>query len=134
MHRNKIHIYYYYYTCFTQFKANRQFPSSPQFLFQSDSNCKTFFIVIIIYSTFTRSDVILYSDTLWNLSWSEFENHAYWICILFSTLIIYMEKFLHFWLSKSSAIFFKTVQKRVNSVQKEVTNQAFWLVNDQRNS
>ena len=38
------------------------------------------------------------------------------------------------WLVKSSAVFFKTVLKRVNSVQKEETNQAFWLVNDQRNS
>ena len=43
------------------------------------------------------------------------------------------EKIYPFWLVKSSA-FFKTVQKRVNSVQKEVTNQAVWLVNDQRNS
>ena len=30
--------------------------------------------------------------------------------------------------------FFLTVQKRVNSEQKGVTNQAFWLFNDQRNS
>ena len=30
--------------------------------------------------------------------------------------------------------FFLNIKKRVNSVQKEVTNQAFWLVNDQRNS
>ena len=30
--------------------------------------------------------------------------------------------------------FSKTVDKRVNSVQKEVKNQAFWLVNDQINS
>ena len=45
------------------------------------------------------------------------------------------EKISPFWLIKSSAVFFfKTVQKRVNSVQKEETNQAFWLVNDQRNS
>ena len=44
------------------------------------------------------------------------------------------EKIYPFWLVKNSAVFFKTVQKRVNSVQKEETNQAFWLVNDQSNS
>ena len=44
------------------------------------------------------------------------------------------EKISPFWLVKSSAVFFKTVQKSVNSVQKEETNQVFWLVNDQRNS
>ena len=44
-----------------------------------------------------------------------------------------MKKFLHFdWLR--AVQFFKTVQKRVNLVQKEETNQAFSLVNDQRNS
>ena len=48
------------------------------------------------------------------------------------SLIIYMKKFLHFdWLS-AVQFFSKTVQKRGNSVQKEETNQAFWLVNDQR--
>ena len=44
------------------------------------------------------------------------------------------EQISPFWLVKSSAVFLKTVQKRVNLVQKEETNQAFWLVNDQRNS
>ena len=44
------------------------------------------------------------------------------------------EKVSSFWLVKSSAVVFKTVQKRVNSRQKEETNQAFLLVNDQRNS
>ena len=44
------------------------------------------------------------------------------------------QKISPFWLVKSSAVFFRTVQKRVNSVQKQVTNQAFWLVKDQRNS
>ena len=43
------------------------------------------------------------------------------------------EKISPFWLVKSSGVFFsKTVQNWVNSVQKEETNQAFWLVNDQR--
>ena len=40
------------------------------------------------------------------------------------------EKISPFRLVKSSAVFFKTVQKRVNSVQKEETSQAFWLAND----
>jgi len=44
------------------------------------------------------------------------------------------EKISPFWLVKSSAVFLETVQKRVNSGQNEVTNQAFWLVNDHRNS
>ena len=44
-----------------------------------------------------------------------------------------MKKFLHFdWLI-AVQFFSKPVQKRVNSAQKEETNQAFWLVNDQRN-
>ena len=46
---------------------------------------------------------------------------------LYSTSNSIHEKISPFWLVKSSAVFFKTVQKRVNSVQKEVTNQAFWL-------
>jgi len=50
------------------------------------------------------------------------------------SLIIYMKKFLHSDWLRAVQFFFKTVQKRVNSVQKEETNQAFWLVNDQRNS
>ena len=46
-----------------------------------------------------------------------------------------MKKFLHSdWLRAVQFFFFKTVQKRVNSMQKEETNQAFWLVNDKRNS
>ena len=49
-------------------------------------------------------------------------------------LIIYMKKFLHSDWLRAVHFFFKTVQKRVNSVQKEETNQAFSLVNDQRNS
>ena len=48
-------------------------------------------------------------------------------------LIIYRKKFLHFDWLRAVQFFSKTVQKRVNSVQKEETNQAFWLVNDQRN-
>ena len=44
-----------------------------------------------------------------------------------------MKKFLHFDWLRAVQFFSKTVQKRVNSVQKEETNQAFWLVNDQRN-
>ena len=45
------------------------------------------------------------------------------------------EKMSPFWLVKSRTVFFlKTAQKRVNSVQKGETNQAFWLVNDQRNT
>ena len=39
------------------------------------------------------------------------------------------EKISPFWLVKSSAVFSKKVQKRVNSVQKEETNEAFWLIN-----
>ena len=49
-------------------------------------------------------------------------------------LIIYMKKFLHSDWLRAVQFFLETVQKRVNSVQKEETNQAFWLVNDQRNS
>jgi len=45
-----------------------------------------------------------------------------------------MKKFLHSDWLRVVQFFFKTVQKRANSVQKEETNQAFWLVNDQRNS
>ena len=46
-----------------------------------------------------------------------------------------MKKFLHSdWLRAVQLFFFKTEQKSANSVQKEVTNQAFWLVNDKRNS
>ena len=44
-----------------------------------------------------------------------------------------MKKFLHFDWLKAVQFFSKTVQKRVNSVQKEETNQAFWLVKYQRN-
>ena len=57
---------------------------------------------------------------------------------LVTVLIIYMKKFLHpDWLREVQFLFLiKTKQKQVtyNSVQKEVTNQVFWLVNDQRNS
>ena len=48
-------------------------------------------------------------------------------------LIIYMKNFLHSDWLRAVQFFSKTVQKRVNSVHKEETNQAFWLVNDQRN-
>ena len=41
------------------------------------------------------------------------------------SLIIYMKKFLHSDWLRAVQFFFKTVQKRVNSVQKEETNQAF---------
>ena len=45
---------------------------------------------------------------------------------MISDLIIYMKKFPHSdWLRAVHAVFFKTVQKIVNSVQKEETNQAF---------
>ena len=44
-----------------------------------------------------------------------------------------MKKFLHFDWLRAVQFFSKTVQKRVNSVQKEETNEALWLVNDQRN-
>ena len=44
-----------------------------------------------------------------------------------------MKKFLHFDWLRAVQFFSKTVQKRVNSVQKEETNQAFLLVNYQRN-
>ena len=40
-------------------------------------------------------------------------------------LIIYMKKFLHFDWLRAVQFFSKTVQKRVYSVQKEETNQAF---------
>ena len=50
------------------------------------------------------------------------------------TLIIYMKKFLHSDWLRAVKFFLKTLQKRVNSMQKEVTNQAFWLVNDERNT
>ena len=43
------------------------------------------------------------------------------------------EKISAFWLRACSAVFLNSAG-RVNSVQKEITNQAFWLVNDQRNS
>ena len=43
-----------------------------------------------------------------------------------------MKKFLHFDWLRAVQFFSATVQKRVNSVQKEETNQAFWLVNDQK--
>ena len=36
-----------------------------------------------------------------------------------------MKKFLHLDWSRGVQFFFKAVQKRVNSVQREVTNQAF---------
>ena len=46
-----------------------------------------------------------------------------------------MKKSLHSdWLRGVQFFFLKTVQKRVNSVQKEEINQALGLVNDQRNS
>ena len=48
----------------------------------------------------------------------------------FSLIIIYMKN--SDWLRAVHCFF--TVQKRVNSVQKQITNQAFWLVSDQRNS
>ena len=55
------------------------------------------------------------------------------IYAIFPPIIIYMKKFLHFDSLRAVQFFSKTVQKRVNSVQKEETNLAFWLVNDQRN-
>ena len=48
-------------------------------------------------------------------------------------LIIYMKKFLHFDWLRAVQFFSKTVQKRVNSVQKEETTQAFQLVNYNNN-
>ena len=42
-----------------------------------------------------------------------------------SFLIIHMKKFLHFDWLRAVQFFSKTVKKRVNSVQKEETNQAF---------
>ena len=46
-----------------------------------------------------------------------------------------MKKFLHSdWLRAVQFLFLKTVQKRVNSVQKGEANQAFGCVNVQRNS
>ena len=59
--------------------------------------------------------------------WKFYSFHFAWY------LIIYMKKFLHSDWLRAVQFFFK-VQKRVNSVQKEETNQAFWLVNNQRNS
>ena len=44
---------------------------------------------------------------------------------MISGLIIYMKKFLHFDWLRAVQFFSKTVQKRVNSVQKKETNQAF---------
>ena len=52
--------------------------------------------------------------------------------LLIFHLIIYMKKFLYFDWLRAVQFFSKTVQKRVNSVEKEETNQAFWLVNDHR--
>ena len=52
---------------------------------------------------------------------------------VFHCLIIYMKKILHSDWLRAVQFFSKTVQKRGNLVQKEETNQAFWLVNDQRN-
>ena len=43
----------------------------------------------------------------------------------FYYLIIYMKKFLNFVWLRAVQFFSKTVQKRVNSVQKEETNQVF---------
>ena len=55
--------------------------------------------------------------------------------LTFQALIInYTWKNVSTLIGQEQCIFFLTVQKRVNSVQKEETNQAFWLVNDQRNS
>ena len=45
-----------------------------------------------------------------------------------------MKKFLHSDWLRAVQFFFLTVQKRVNSVQKEEMDQALWLTNDQRNS
>ena len=42
-----------------------------------------------------------------------------------SLVIIYMKKFLHFDWLRAVQFFSKTVQKRVNSVQKKEKNQAF---------
>ena len=48
-------------------------------------------------------------------------------------VIIYMKNFLHSdWLR--AVQFFLNSAEKSYSVQKEVTNQEFWLVNDQRNS
>ena len=58
----------------------------------------------------------------------DFYYHCFWINNI-------DEKISSFWLVKSSAVFFlKPVEKKVNSVQKGVTNKAFWMVNNQRNS
>ena len=44
-----------------------------------------------------------------------------------------MKNFINFDWLRVMQFFSKTVQKRVNTVQKEETNLALWLVNDQRN-
>ena len=48
-------------------------------------------------------------------------------------LTIYMKKLLHSDWLREIPFSINTMRNRGNSVQKEVTNQAFWLVNDQRN-
>ena len=44
---------------------------------------------------------------------------------IIQALIIYMKNFLHSYWLRAVQFFFKTVQRRVNSVQKEETNQEF---------
>ena len=53
---------------------------------------------------------------------------------MISLLIIYMKKILHFDWLREMQFPGNTMQKRGNSVQKEVTNQVFSLVDDHRKS
>ena len=53
---------------------------------------------------------------------------------VFINLIIYMKKFLHYDWLREMQFLGNTVQKKVNLVQKRVTDVTFWLVNKQRNS
>ena len=64
--------------------------------------------------TIKRKDIIEENSTPINL-----------INLSISLLIIYIKKFLHFDWLRAVQFFSKTVQKRVHSVQKDETNQAF---------
>ena len=48
--------------------------------------------------------------------------------------MIYMKKLLDSDWLRTVQFFLNTVQKRGNWMQKKVTNQAFWLVSEQRSS
>ena len=58
-------------------KRNRPFPSSPQSLFQSESKCEIFVMIIVLISIWMKTDFhnrLSHLASLWNGGWDELGN------------------------------------------------------------